>query len=272
MIGKIIFSLLIGFTCFQFGSADCGKRPLVPDKIVGGDASLRGDWPWSCSLRINGRHSCGGSLINNRWLITAAHCTTNKNPAIYTIVCGLHDRLVNDEWTQTYQAIQVISHENYNARDLTNDIALIEVSSTGIHYDDYVAPVCFPDPTDNSDNQLAMATGWGTTSSGGALATVQREVALKVLSDADCKNYYEPRGYKIDSVSHMCAGEHGDGKDTCQGDSGGPLVVKYPNGRWYLIGLTSWGIGCGNVGVYCRTTSFRQWVEQRTGPLQGPTL
>jgi secreted trypsin-like serine protease len=87
------------------------------------------------------------------------------------------------------------------------------------------------------------------------------EVALPLLSDSDCKQYYSP--YKIDIVTmtQICAGRAGQHKDTCRGDSGGPLVAKNTTDeRWYLIGITSYGFGCGNNGVYTRVSSFYNWI------------
>jgi len=115
---------LIGFVSSQTYTANtCGLRPLKPndedyDRIVGGVESLRGDWPWSCSMRYNGNHICGGSLINNEWIVTAAHCLSgaNPNPSLYTWACGLHNRLTSDPWTRIYTSVTAVRHPNYNAR------------------------------------------------------------------------------------------------------------------------------------------------------------
>ncbi len=85
-----------------------------------------------------------------------------------------------------------------------------------------------------------MATGWGSTVSGGGSSLVHREVSMPVLTDARCEQRFDGSNNMLDPPTQICAGEEGGNKDTCQGDSGGPLVVKYTDGLWYVIGLTSW--------------------------------
>jgi len=269
MLVTTIFCILVGFASSQIFPDDCGKRPLIPgsdvdyDKIVGGVEAIRGDWPWSCSLRANGRHICGGSLINNKWIITAAHCVTVASLATYRLVCGLHDRLIDDKWTQTFTPIKVVPHPNYNSRLIQNDIALFELSGDGATFDDYVSPVCIPDDGQDYDGKTSIATGWGTLFSGGSVSPVHMEVAMPILSDDDCKKKFGGTNNMLDPKTQVCAGISGANLDTCQGDSGGPLVVKHDDdNKWYLIGLTSWGYGCGDGGVYTRCSAFRDWMTK----------
>ncbi|CAF2412457.1 unnamed protein product [Rotaria sp. Silwood2] len=119
-------------------------------------------------------------------------------------------------------------------------------------------PACFPAKTDTYESATSVATGWGTLSSGGNLAIYHMEVAMPVLTDAECVKKFGAN--MLNPTTQVCAGYDGENKDTCQGDSGGPLVVQHANGRWYIIGLTSWGYGCGDGGVYTRTSAFRDWV------------
>jgi trypsin len=92
--------------------------------------------------------------------------------------------------------------------------------------------------------------------SSGSLATVKQEVDLKIV-EAECAAYY---GSSYDPATMICAGIVGDGKDTCQGDSGGPYIVE-ENGRAELVGITSWGRGCGDIGVCARTSSYHAWIR-----------
>jgi len=101
-------------------------------------------------------------------------------------------------------------------------------------------PVCFPAVTDTFENDVSIATGWGSTQSGGSLARYEQEVSMPVLTDAECNRRFDGGNNMLDEATQVCAGVEGANKDTCQGDSGGPLVVKQSNGYWYLIGLTSW--------------------------------
>ena len=86
------------------------------------------------------------------------------------------------------------------------------------------------------------------------------EVALPLLSDQQCTSYYAQYNTVFYPLTQVCAGIAGNNKDTCQGDSGGPLVARASDGRWYLVGLTSFGFGCGNNGVYTRTSGYQNWI------------
>jgi len=275
-----VLCVLIGVVTSQtWNENTCGVRPLQPagyeedyEKIVGGVECLPGDWPWSCSMRVNGRHSCGGSLINNEWIVGAAHCVS-ANPILssYTWVCGAHNRLNPESWAQIFSTVRVVRHPNYSASKIQNDIALFQISATPITFTDYILPVCFPAINQDYENTQCIATGWGTLYSGGPLPTVQMEVSMPILTDAACNTKFDGSNDMLDPATQVCAGDIGADKDTCQGDSGGPLVVRHSNALWYLAGLTSWGYGCGDGGVYTRLSAFRPWVLQYVGYLPNGT-
>jgi len=270
-----VFAIIGLLNAQKYTENSCGQRPLVSAKqaedyarIVGGVESVRGDWSWSCSLRLNGNHICGGSLVNKEWIVTAAHCVsaTVTDPSIYTWACGLHDRTKSDPWTQVFTSVLAVRHPGYSASKIQYDIAIFKIDKEAT-LSDYVLPVCFPADGDDFASQESIAVGWGSTFSGGSSAPTHREVSMPVLTDARCEQRFDGTSNLIEPSTQICAGEDQEGKDTCQGDSGGPLVVKKSDGNWYLAGLTSWGYGCGNGGVYTRSSAFRSWVESYTGPL-----
>jgi len=253
----------------------CGLRPINPDgekdfdKIVGGAISIPGDWPWSCSMRLNGNHICGGSLISDHWIIGAAHCVSNaavNNPSSITWACGIHIRTQPASYTQIFSTLRAIRHPQYNAQKIQNDIAIFELT-TYATLTDYVLPVCIPNLGEVFTVYTCVATGWGSTFSGGGVSLPHREVSMPVLTDDRCEERFDGSNNMIDPPTQVCAGEEGENKDTCQGDSGGPLVVKETDGLWYCIGLTSWGYGCGDGGIYTRTSAYKDWIEGFTGAL-----
>jgi len=138
------------------------------------------------------------------------------------------------------------------------DITLIKMSSA-ITYTQYIGPVCIPAQGASHSNLNAIATGWGATSSGGATSATLRQVTLRVRTDSECSGSFTSGS--IHTSSMLCAGIRGDGMDTCQGDSGGPLVWANSQNIHYLIGATSWGIGCGDVGVYAHVSQLVSWIS-----------
>jgi len=273
MLVVAVFCIAIGLVSSQYDGNTCGERPLNPDgekdfdKIVGGVESLEGDWPWSCSLRQNGGHICGGSLIASKWIVGAAHCvsaTGASNPTVYTWACGIHSRTQSLSYTQIFTSIRIIRHPAYSGSNIRNDIALFELNQAAI-YTDYVLPCCVPAAGATFPGETSVATGWGSTASGGGSAPTHREVSMPILTDARCEERFDGTNDMLDPSTQICAGEEGGNKDTCQGDSGGPLVAKRTH--WLLIGLTSWGYGCGDGGVYTRVSAFRPWIVSYTGAL-----
>ena len=128
--------------------------------------------------------------------------------------------------------------------------------------EDRIITVCIPTSSNVFQGQTSYAKGWGAIKYGGPLSDDLLQVSLPLLSDDACKLYYERYAYKINTLTQVCAGIRGNNKDTCQGDSGGPLVNKGSDGRWYLTGITSFGIGCGETGVYTRTSAYQDWIVQ----------
>merc|ERR1712168_163926 len=229
------------------------------DKIVGGEEAEPHEFPWQVSLRrkSDNFHFCGGSVLNENTVISAAHCTVIWESADeVVVVAGEHDKTVDEGTEQTVDVSKLTVHENYQqGHAFENDIALWSLAAP-LEMNEFVAAV--PLPTQGQDSQgSCTVTGWGTLSSSGSTPNVLMKVDVPVVSDGTCRLEYP---FSI-ADSMICAGE--TGKDSCQGDSGGPMICYNADGSGYLGGIVSWGRGCGGIyspGVYTEVSYFVDWL------------
>jgi len=246
----------------QINPAECGLRinqidPTHVNKVVGGIRADPEDWGWQVAMNSSGRFICGGSLINSRWVLTAAHCVSSLVASGYTYDIGLHDRASPEPWYEFRTVSLVVRHPEYSSSGFRNDIALMKLTEP-LKYTRHILPACIPDGSVDYGNTKSWATGWGTLRSGGAVSRYLMEVDMPFLTNERCYQKYPTHDHGI----ACCAGETGEGKDTCQGDSGGPLVSQHGHqqNKHFCTGITSWGYGCGDGGVYTRVSTYMGWI------------
>uniref|UniRef100_A0A8C4X942 Peptidase S1 domain-containing protein n=1 Tax=Erpetoichthys calabaricus TaxID=27687 RepID=A0A8C4X942_ERPCA len=238
----------------SFSSDACGT-PTASSRIVGGTAAADGAWPWQVSLHRDGKHICGGSLINEQWVLCAAHCV------IFTVYLGLYTVDQPSSHTVVGNVRNIIMYPGYSSPTSGKDASLLQLDRR-VTYSAFILPICLPNASDVFTSQNSCwVTGWGYVNEGGE--SVALLVQVPIISTAICAGLYS--SYKITILSDMtCAGDLKGGKDSCQGDSGGPLVCKRSDGSWVQAGIVSWGVGCAEAnkpGVYSRVTSFVTWIE-----------
>ncbi|CAL8357729.1 unnamed protein product [Boreogadus saida] len=260
--------------------ATCGVRlnnQRRRRRIVGGDKSLRGDWPWQVSLWLKslskGNHPlCGATLINSCWVVTAAHCFKRfgRDPARYMLRLGDYHTVEQDDFERSLTPERIVIHRKYLSQGWEYDIALLRLKGVEggcVASNPHTGPVCLPAPGPKLSAKRPAAcviTGWGITDSEYSRTLLQAWVPL--LPSWKCKKRYGDR-----FTSRMiCAGSVSEHRrvDSCQGDSGGPLVCQGEGGQWVLTGVISWGHGCGHPsypGVYTRVSRFLRWIDQVTG-------
>jgi len=252
----------------------CGcAKPLGSNRIVGGkEVSKATKYPYQ--IWVQGKGACGGSIINKRYILSAAHCfgkageTNIKVNENNYVMLGSHDMMGMD--SQFLMIEKIIMHPKYNT-ELGNDVAIIKVSSD-IVFSDKVRPVCLAtDKNKDYTGQLATVTGWGGTKgyNPGQKAPeqpeqyVMKETSVKVLKDSEPNCNAATGG---DSKTRFCAWAKKTG--SCQGDSGGPLTVV-EGGKFVQIGIVSYAAGCGTntsegAGVYARVTNYVDWIQKVT--------
>ncbi|KAM5205000.1 trypsin isoform 1-T7 [Hipposideros larvatus] len=220
------------------------------DKIVGGYTCQENSVPYQVSLNA-GYHFCGGSLINDQWVVSAAHCYKSR----IQVRLGEHNIDVIEGNEQFINSVKVIRHPKYNGNTIDNDIMLIKLSSPAT-ISSRVATVSLPRSCAAVGTQC-LISGWGNTQSNGYdYPELLQCLDAPILSDSACRSAYP--GQITNNM--MCLGFLEGGKDSCQGDSGGPVVC---NGE--LQGIVSWGYGCalrGRPGVYTKVCNYVDWIQE----------
>ncbi|XP_008851827.1 coagulation factor XI isoform X1 [Nannospalax galili] len=239
----------------------------IKSRIVGGTASVHGEWPWQVSLHTTSptqRHLCGGSIIGNQWILTAAHCLHGvESPKILHVYSGVINQSEINEDTTFFGVQEIIIHEEYKMAESGYDIALLKLEST-MNYTDSQRPICLPSKGDrNVLYTECWVTGWGYRKVRDKIQNTLQKARIPLVSNEECQTRY--RGHKITSKM-ICAGYKEGGKDACKGDSGGPLSCKH-NEVWHLVGITSWGEGCGQKerpGIYTNVVKYVDWILEKT--------
>jgi len=266
-------SLLLGLTLATSALAAPGL-----DRIVGGK-EVKQDAKYPYQIWVQGMGACGGSIINKRYILSAAHCfgkvgqsnikVTDNN----YVMLGSNDMMGMDG--QFLMIEKIIMHPGYNA-ELGNDVALIKLKND-IQFSKKAQPVCLAkDKSKDYTGQMATVTGWGGTKGynpGGKVPEqpeqyIMKETQVKVLKDSEPMCNAATGG---DKSTRFCAWAKNTG--SCQGDSGGPLTVK-EGGKFVQIGIVSYAAGCGTsttegAGVYARVTNYVDWINKMTADAGG---
>ncbi|XP_030370394.1 chymotrypsin-2-like [Scaptodrosophila lebanonensis] len=204
------------------------------NRIVGGEEAAEGLAPYQISLQgmKSGHHSCGGAIIDKRWIVTAAHCVIGKEASAFRVLTGTQNLQHNA--SRLYYPDKIVMHCNYKPRMYRNDIALLRLNES-IVFDNATQPVEF-DHEPLAAGEKLLLTGWGTMSLGGDVPVQLQSLEVKYVPFEECRAAHD-NSSRVD-IGHVCT-FNDKGKGACHGDSGGPLVH---NGK--LVALVNWGLPC----------------------------
>jgi len=233
------------------------------------------EWPWHSAIleKEEDLYVCGASLLDEHWLITAAHCVDDYAALGDRLHTVLKVRLGEYDVSSTSEPIgheeidveDVIIHPQFDNATLVSDIALLRLK-TPAKKQANVNAVCMPKHNHDAafKGKRCYVTGWGRTNETSEHSVVLKEIPVPLWDRDSCdralRTQFGPN-YRIPDTA-LCAGA--EGRDACDGDGGGPLVCE-KEGFWYQVGIVSFGIGCGrkNIpGVYTRVSAFETWIVQ----------
>ncbi|MBS9834939.1 trypsin-like serine protease [Vibrio alginolyticus] len=268
-MNKTFLSGVVGtllFISFQFSVS--GTESGVSNRIIGGEQATAGEWPYMVVLTRRGESDawCGGSLLNGRYVLTAAHCVDKTDPATIDIIVGAYD-MNNISNAERVRVNQTYVHEAYVSARGGNDIALLELESTPA-LNQFTSVATTEDFNQLRKDDLLRVIGFGARKEVNGhksdYPTKLHQVDVPFMGIEECRA--KGLGYDRQGEGVFCAGVAG--KDSCAGDSGGPIF--FHNNRGYVqIGLVSWGDGCARSdkpGVYTKLSAFETWLnEQQLG-------
>nr|XP_045005941.1 chymotrypsin-C [Jaculus jaculus] len=252
-------------------AASCGVPTFPPNlsaRVVGGDDAVPHSWPWQVSLQYlkddRWGHTCGGTLIADNFVLTAAHCINDA--LTYRVGLGKNNLTVEDEEGALYVGVDTIYvHEKWNPLLVHNDIALIKLAEP-VELSDTIQVACLPEEGSVLPQDYpCYVTGWGRLWTNGPISEVLQQGLQPVVSHATCSrlDWWFIRVKK----TMVCAG--GDGvTSACNGDSGGPLNCQAENGSWEVRGVVSFGSASGcntrkKPTVFTRVSSYIDWINEK---------
>ncbi|XP_076126390.1 tissue-type plasminogen activator [Alosa pseudoharengus] len=262
-------------TCGQRASPGSSSDSAPSFRMRGGKESDIREQPWQAAITVYRprarAHSflCGGVLIESCWVLSAAHCFQEGFSANRVqVTLGRTFRLQNSSTEQIFEVEKYWVHEQYKEETYDNDIALLKLKSeSGLCAvsSPEVLPVCLPDATLQLPEWTECEiSGYGKEHEFSPFYSERvKQGHVRLWPQDRCVS--DKLAGRVVTANMLCAGDTRGLDDACKGDSGGPLVCP-SDGRMTLMGLISWGDGCGKPdtpGVYTRVTHYIDWISSK---------
>ena len=293
VLACVLFTTQLGLTQasatsdqpLQFvGAEDPGAQPgedNVELRIVGGSATAIGSVPWQVSLSRSDAssnyagHFCGGSILSEDWIITAAHCVDNKAAGDVRVLAGT--ALLSSSVLSGRAIAEIVVHPSWNPATVENDLALLRLVSP-LTWSSQVQPIALPE-AGFVGGTIGTISGWGFTCKvdpdliyypstcsdpNQPYPTQLHSAEVTIQTASSCRSAL---GTNFRSPGMLCASTPTFSADSCFGDSGGPLAV-YTGSGWMLAGLVSWGYSCAwsTPGVYTNAANYVSWIRENSPP------
>lgn len=234
---------------------------------MGGEETVDGEYPWMISIRRRiamggSSHHCGGSIIDNHWILTAAHCVDDIELEDFFIRAGDHT-MHTDDGELDISIAGFVVNDGWNPTNMDNDIALILLSHPLPCGRDDIRAVCLTE-TISLASKLGYITGWGQLNEDAGHPPHLHEVQITIFERRACAEDFINPWYHL-TENMICAGDNG--KDACYGDSGGPLVTDISsseNHQYVQAGIISWGYGCATPnarGIFTRVPNYADFLD-----------
>ncbi|KAK6626500.1 hypothetical protein RUM44_008973 [Polyplax serrata] len=272
---NILFTLIIGLTGLAvLVTPVTALAEIMSDdlfKIVGGEKAKEGEFPYQTSLRFRGllkMHFCGGSILTERVVLTAAHCVTEIKTPPFTyieVVAGIINLKHEGPNAQKSTILKSIVHPKYAGYVNPYDLA-IHILQQPFTFNKFVQPIALPKLNEEPTGD-AVLTGWGSTSRTilSIMPETLQKVTLPLMKFQVCSDYYKKEDIDVNELSNICTESTKGRFSACSGDSGGPLVSTQ-NGTKVVVGVVSWGqvpCGSGSPSVYTKVSSFVDFIQEK---------